>query len=499
MNGRALLLAVAVALLGIGFFARTPDAGGVALRDFEAYYAAGSTWHYHGDPYGREIWRAERTIPGVVATRDELLPFVGPPFSLPLWDALSRLPWVWAAGVWHVVMLASFATVVLAGLRIAAGKLVAFDACAALVMGATFAPLTSGAALGQVALPACAAVVAMPVLLRLRFGYAAAFGGLVAALQPNLALALVARLREPRSWIGAAAAFAIALGGSIVAMEGLGGIGHYLAVLHDHAYAERDAAIQTTLAGVLRGFGANSDVAGTVAAIVALAIVAALAVQCLSRRYAPDACLVLACAALPLALPFAHEHDFNIAFLPVIVIVCRSAGAARLLAAGAGIALAVDWLGLAQRPGSTLEACSLAFATGLAIAALRSSEAPERGSPSYAPSRDATHLAVLAAGATLCIALVAIPAAHHVLPTWPDRLPNTFAVARTMPAPDVWHAEQAAAGINARDAYWGLLRLFPLTGCALLWAVGSFVLRGSARSEPLSAAPAPRAAAHPST
>jgi hypothetical protein len=466
------LLAVAVALLGIGFFARTPDAGGVALRDFEAYYAAGSTWHYHGDPYGREIWRAERTIPGVVATRDELLPFVGPPFSLPLWDALSRLPWVWAAGVWHVVMLASFATVVLAGLRIAAGKLVAFDACAALVMGATFAPLTSGAALGQVALPACAAVVAMPVLLRLRFGYAAAFGGLVAALQPNLALALVARLREPRSWIGAAAAFAIALGGSIVAMEGLGGIGHYLAVLHDHAYAERDAAIQTTLAGVLRGFGANSVVAGTVAAIVALAIVAALAVQCLSRRYAPDACLVLACAALPLALPFAHEHDFTLAFFPAIVVARRARGWAWSLGGLAALTIAVDWLGLAQRSNAIASAALLAAAAAFALAALA------RG-----PLRPLHFLPLAIVPA---VALAGLAAGAHPLPTWPDNLPAHFNVPATLPAAEVWRVEQLASGVAALDWHWALLRAFSLAGCALLWGVASYVLLSAPETEPSS-------------
>ena len=486
MNGRALLLALAVAFLGLGFFARTPDTGGVALRDFEAYYAAGSTWRYHGDPYGREVWRAERQIPGVVATRDELLPFVGPPFGLPLWDALSRLPWSWAAGVWHGVMLLSFAAVVLGSLRLAAGKLDAFEACAALVLGATFAPLTSGAALGQVALPACAAVIVTPLLLRVRFAYAATFGALVAALQPNLAIALVARLRETRSWIAAASALALALGGSAVAMASIGGIGHYLAVLRDHSSAERDAAIQTTVAGVAYGLGASPHAAEIVAGCIALAVVIALGWQCLCGRYAPGDCLVLACAALPLALPFAHEHDFNLAFLPALAVAYRATGIARLVGVGATIGIAVDWLGLAQRPGSTIEACAFALATGFALASLT-------------PRRSAASSVAIAFAAGVCIALVAIPAATHQLPTWPDHLPATFSVPRAMPAPDVWHAEQAAAGITARDPYWALLRVFALAGSALLWGVASVVLSGSANSERLSTLPRRRATVYPSS
>ena len=67
-------------------------AAGPFARDFEAYYAAGATWNAGGDPWSRDVWRVERTIPGVDATRDELLPFVGPAASLPLWSLLARLP-----------------------------------------------------------------------------------------------------------------------------------------------------------------------------------------------------------------------------------------------------------------------------------------------------------------------------------------------------------------------------------------------------------------------
>lgn len=62
------------------------------MRDFEAFYAAGVAANHGADPYGRAIWDAEKTIPGVDLSHNETLPFVGPPAGLPLWRALARLP-----------------------------------------------------------------------------------------------------------------------------------------------------------------------------------------------------------------------------------------------------------------------------------------------------------------------------------------------------------------------------------------------------------------------
>ena len=66
--------------------------------------AAGATWNSGQDPYGRAIWNAERTVPGVTPAHDEVLPFVGPPPTLLVWSAFARFPYAEAAAVWTALL-----------------------------------------------------------------------------------------------------------------------------------------------------------------------------------------------------------------------------------------------------------------------------------------------------------------------------------------------------------------------------------------------------------
>jgi len=463
--GRARPLALAAALVAVlaAFFVFRPaPTPGPALRDFESYYAAGVTWYYRGDPYGREVWRTERTIPGVVAARDELLPFVGPPFGLPLWSALGALPWPVATVVWDAILALALGAIAFAPLRLAGGPLDAQSALAVLAVVAGFGPLTSGIALGQVAVVSCAAIAIFPLLLIPRYGLAAAAAVLAAALQPNLAIVLAARLGERRAWIACAFAATVAAGGSLIAVGGFAGFARYLATLRAHAAAERFLAIQTTPGAVARALGASAHVAGLVAAGLAFATLAGIALQCASRRYGPNERIALACAAAPLALPFAHEHDFAIVFFPAILTLRRARGRAWLVAALALLDAGVDWLGLAQRPEGVTESVLLTFAAACGVAAL----APDRLRPyHFVP----VLVAVAACG-------VGILAGAHRLPTWPDALGNDFHVPFAASAPEVWHLEQLRSGIGALDPVWGTLRLLSLAACALIWATASVVL-----------------------
>ena len=150
--GRRVILGAALAALALAFFAVSPKpTGGPPLRDFEAYYAAGVTASLDGDPYGRDVWRVEREVPGVIATRDELLPFVGPPFGLPLWRLLGTLPWSNAVLVWDAVMAVSLAVLGLGAMALAPGSPNLQEVTAVFVLIAGFGPLTSGVALGQAA------------------------------------------------------------------------------------------------------------------------------------------------------------------------------------------------------------------------------------------------------------------------------------------------------------------------------------------------------------
>jgi hypothetical protein len=446
------------------FVVRPTPTPGPALRDFESYYAAGITWQYHGDPYGRDVWRTERTIPGVVATRDELLPFVGPPFGLPLWAAFANLPWQVATVVWDVLLAGCVAVLAFGTLRLARGRIDALDAAASLAFVAGFGPLTSGIALGQVAVVSSAAIVLVPFLLGPRMVLAATAAALVAALQPNLAVVLAARLADRRSAIAFVFAAAIALGGSIVALGGPAGIANYANVLRAHAAAERFIAIQTSPGAVARALGASAHLAGTIGIVLAIVTVLILAFQCLRRRYRPDARLALACAAAPLVFPFAHEHDFTIAFFPALLVARRARGTLWIAAAFAALGVAVDWLGLAQRPTGVLESVALSAAAALALATL---------------ARDPLrpyHLApLLVAVAVLAVGAIA---ARTPLPTWPDGLGLDFHVPFDMPAPEVWHLEQLRSGIGALVPAWGALRAISLVSCAALWGVASVALRG---------------------
>ncbi|GAC1312318.1 MAG: hypothetical protein NVSMB21_22770 [Vulcanimicrobiaceae bacterium] len=460
---RALVLVCALVALAFGLVVVPPKrTEGPPLRDFEAYYAAGETWHYRGDPYGRDVWRTEKDVPGVVATRDELLPFVGPPFGLPLWSALARLPWRAASLVWATLLGLAFATIVMGSLAFARTRVRWSDSGAALAFAATFAPLTGGIALGQVALVACAAIVAMPYLLRPRGTLGAAALALVAALQPNLAVALAARLAGARAWIAFVCAAALAAGFSALALGGPGVFARYAAVLAAQGAAERFSAIQTTPAAVAYAFGAAPDAADALGLGIALGCVAIVVGQAMRRRHAADARLWLACALAPLALPFAHEHDFAIAFAPALLVLARARGAAWVAGALASVALGVDWLGLAQRPSGLASTAALALASTCAVVALAAS--PFRRYHAYPGAIAAVVIGVGAVAAT------------HPLPVWPDALPSDYHAAARATAAQVWLEEQRRSGIFARDPVLATLRAIPLAACAVIWAVASRVL-----------------------
>jgi hypothetical protein len=454
----AAALAAAALVLAFTVF-RPPAAPGPIERDFEAYYAAGATVNAGGDPYSRAVWNVERRIPGVSAERDELLPFVGPAATLPFWSLLARLPHGTALAVWTAILVAALAGIFAAALRLArAPRDAGTYGCAAALTIAS-APVVSALALGQAALVSAAGVAGALVAYRARLR-AGAFGAtLLAAVQPNLALALVARMRsrfDIAIAAGAAAAFALL---TLTANGGAAGFLSYLHRLGAHRAAERDVAIQHTAAAVAYSFGLAPPLAAALGTAVAVAAVAALMTLIVRERLDATTASLVTCALLPLAIPFFHQPDFVLELLPVLVLALRAQGSARGLASVAAVLVLVDWFGFAQRHVAQGQIVCLGFAFIFAFAGLRRPSA--RGVP---PEK--WGLAALVGLTAIALPLGTLKPA----PVWPDMLPRSFHAEPAADASAVWAAEQRAVGLTAREPAWGFLRGLPLAGCVVLSA-----------------------------
>jgi hypothetical protein len=457
---RVALLAIALAAIACAtLFMRPHPTPGPPMRDFEAYYAAGTVWNAGEDPYSQAIWRAEKRLPGVDASRYEALPFVAPPVILPPLGAIAKLPFAVANALWRVLLAAAIPGLAFIVLRFAQVRpsRIAFVAVAAAAVG--FGPLTSALALGQLALPAM-----FFASLSLLWPPAA----LGAWIQPNVGIALFS---QARAWIAA-----VIFGALCVVLEGANGIWHYADVLHRHSMAERFSAIQLTPAAIAYGFGAAAPVANALAWLVALGAIG-FWFAVVRRTGDATARFCITCALLPLVMPFFHEHDLVVLFVPVVVYaICCERRVWPLATFGALLA-GTDWLGLAQRPDGAVQTLLLAGALGLALAALRDRIDPR--------------MLLVPAGAIALIAIAAAVVHQYPLGVWPDAMGALPKDAASLDIASAWNAQQRATGLFARQPVWALLRLFSLGGCALT----AYAIALSSKSPADSKNPSPALAA----
>jgi len=444
---------------------RPPPTQGPFARDFEAYYAAGATWNAGGDPWSRAVWNTERAIGGVDASRDELLPYVGPAAALPLFGALARLPYLAAMRIWTALLVAALAALVLGALALARGGGTAAAAAGALLLAVASGPVISALALGQAALLAAAGIACALVAYERRAFAAGAAATLLAALQPNLALALIARMRDRVAVLSAAAGGVAFAALTLAAGGGAGGLFNYVQRLREHANAERFVAIQQTPGAIAWAFGASPAAALAVAAACTVVTVAAVIVVTARARLGARDGALLALAAWPLAVPFFHEHDFVVELVPLIVL---AQGAVRAWAGVAAALVCVDWLGLAQRPAAAPQIVVMGIALACAFAALGKGARLTRAD-----------LAPFAAVVVLACAAVPLGRAFPA-PVWPDALPAGYRAPAAADASDVWAGEQRAAGLTAWQPAWGALRTVPLAGCVLL---GIAIIRSRRRAD----------------
>lgn len=465
-------LAVAVVLLALAATVFLPPrTRGPYARDFEAYYAAGAVWDAGGNPWSREVWPVERTIAGVDPSQEELLPYVGPAAALPLFGALARLPHPVAVRVWMGLVALATGGLVLAALALAHERRVG-ALLAAFALTLVAGPTISDLALGQVALVAAAGIACALVAYARGAIVCGALATLLAGLQPNLALALIARMRDRVALISAAlGALGFALL-TLIAGGGVAGFVSYLQRLSVHGRAERFVVIQHTPAAIAWALGAQASTALACGTVVAVATVLAVVITIVRAKLNATDGTLLALAVLPLAVPFFHEHDFVIALIPALVLASRATGAARAASGIAVIAVLADWLNLGQRPAAHAQAYADACALCFAFIAL--------GRGRVATRADLAPFITAAALFAVSIPLVS----HHTIPTWPDALPPAYRAPANADASAAWGDEQHVAGLEARDPISGALRAIPLGGSILLGLAIVLDVRGRRRVHP---------------
>jgi hypothetical protein len=428
---------------------------GPPLIDFSAYYAAGRYWSHGGDPYGVGIWSIEKTLPGFDPSRLELLPFVGPPLSLLLWAAFGAIPYVGAAAVWGVVVLASAALLMIIPARLAKRRIGRADAVSLLLLALSSGPLVTGISVGQAALPAVAAVGVAVLCAARRRWLPMTLATIVAGmLKPNDALVIAATVRELAAlFVVAGSAIVSVLANASVA-HGIRGIITYLHVILNQGASERVYAYQFTPTSIAYGFGMARQAAealGTVLSVAAIGtIVAAIR---LTRANLVDGAAI-ACAAFPFVLPFEHEPDMVIALLPALLVVFRARGRTWALGAAGTVLLCTNPFALTQGwPGVTF-AVTMAAVASLQLAALAPRECRR---VRFAP------MAVI----PLVLAIGLFAPLHH-LPLWPATLPAHVAVAPGASASAVWHDELVASRLEDQPPWVSLLRMLTLCGCACI-------------------------------
>lgn len=464
-GGGALVIAFAIA-----YFAWRPLAvSGAPMGDFSAYYAAGATWAHGGDPYGTDVWRVERTLPGVDPRSYALLPYVGPPLGLPLWALLARLPYTVAVTLWGTALAGCVALLFVVPAILAGRRLRARDAVALVLLASVSGPLVDGIALGQAALPACAAVfAAILCAARARWAWVGVFAFVAAIFKPNLALVLAATLHAAGAAAALAAGAAASALGTLATGGGVHGALAYLRLLPHMTAAERFYAYQFTPAAIAYGFGATRSAAVVIGDAVALAAIAAAAGAIRWARASLADGAAIACALLPLTIPYVHEPDFALVYLPALLVVYRARGWTWILGASGLVLISVDAYALAQgRAG-------LAFSLVTAVVAAVEIAALTRTIPR------AYRFAPLAVSALVLGIGLSAPAS--TLPMWPAALPRHNWTAPGASANDVWRSELVASGLENQRPWASLLRSLTLGGCVLIGAAMTMTARHAAQT-----------------
>jgi hypothetical protein len=426
---------------------------GATMPDFAAYYSAGRYWSHGGNPYSRGIWSVEKTLPGVNAGHEELLPFVGPPLSLPLWAALGELPYAVAATIWGAVLAVCAIVLIAVPVRLARRSIGGSAAVSLLMLTLVAGPIVTGISVGQAALPAAAAIDLAIVFAASRRWLLMALATMTAAmLKPNDALVIGGTIRELATLLVTGTSALVSALANVPFAGGFQGALGYLDVLAHQSASERLFAYQMTTTSIAYGLGINAhDAALTGGCLSVVALAALVAAIRFTRANVVDGAAI-ACALFPFIVPFVHEPDLTIVFLPALLVVLRTQGWTWVLGATGTVLLCVDAFAMGQGPLGLVFTVVTAAVACLQVAALaRRGLRWER-------------LVPLGIIPLLLVLGMFAPGAH--LPMWPAALPEYVAVAPDATASAEWHDEIAASGLEEQRPWDSLLRLLTLCGCA---------------------------------
>jgi hypothetical protein len=428
---------------------------GLPISDFSAYWAAGQLWLQGGDPYGVGIWNVEQTLPGFNPSHIELLPFVGPPLSLPLWGALGKIPYTGAALAWGVLLVGCVAVLIILPARLAARRIRRSDAVSLLLLAVSSGPFITGVSSGQAALPAVAAVVVAVYSASRRRWIPVAFATIVAGLlKPNDALVLMSTLREAMAFFVVASSAIVSGLANVAIVHGIHPLIAYIGVVRSQDAAERTFAFQFAPAAIAYGFGMSREAAGVLGAVLAaLAVTATVAAIRVTRASLVDG-VALACALFPFVPPYEHEPDTVLALLPALLVVFRARGRTWALGAIGTVLLFMNPFALTQGWPGTIFAAAMATIAALQFATL----APQAcRSVRFAP--------LTVVPLVLFLGVLAPP---HRLPIWPPAVPARVVVTAGASPSAIWNAELTALQLNTQRPWVSLLRLLTLSGCACI-------------------------------
>jgi hypothetical protein len=452
----ALGLGLVIFFAALFFLWRPYSVPGPMMRDFEAYYAAGATWAAGGDPYSTQIWNVEKTIPGVDAGRVEVLPFLGPPISLPFWAMLALFPFEIAAKLWGAVLGIAVVIIFVGSFALAGRKMRWSDVPIVIALAAAFSPLSYGFSLGQAALVSTAMVIGALWLIRAsRWPWSAIASFCALVLKPNVSFALLGLLRSRRGVFSLLAAGSLFVVTNVIAAGGPDGIVRYVHALRGHTLAERWSLIQITPASIFYGLGVPGPTASVLGTICMMIAVLTLAITIYRTRARDVEAAALACAALPFVSPFLHVHDLIVVFLPAMLCLHRARGRAWLAGAVGIVIVAADWIAMTQGKIGGAYDFLVAVIVGLEVIAL---------APWIQLRLRAAPLLV-----ALCILPIWAAAPSKPVALWPDGLPKGFSVALNQPVSAVWESEQVAAGLERVDPFAAFVRGLSLGGSALVF------------------------------